>query len=66
MSGLAYDYHRCQASEPDGYCKTCRRWADLPGQTWGPRTPCVDRTNSTDENCSYIPIMEKKNDHHEN
>ena len=66
MRTLPYDSHRCQASAPDSNCKHCLRWSDLPGQTWGTRTPSVGRANSTDENCTYIPITEEKNDFREN
>jgi len=62
MRTLPYDYHRCQAYAPDSNCKRCLRWSDLPGQTWGPRSPCVGRANSTDEDCTYIPIEQQKND----
>ena len=60
MRTLPYDYHRCQARQPDDKCRECLRWADLPEQTWGPRTPCVARNNSADEHCTYIPIEEQK------
>lgn len=60
MRTLPYDYHRCQATEPDGFCRNCLRWADLPGQTCGQRTPYVSRHNSTDEHCTYIPVEEPK------
>lgn len=60
MRTLPYDSHRCHATQPDSNCRQCLRWADLPGQTWGPRTPSTSRSNSADENCSYIPIKEEK------
>lgn len=58
MTTLPYDYHRCKAAQPDSNCRNCLRWADLPGQTWGERTPQISRPNSADEGCTYIPLKE--------
>lgn len=60
MKTLPYDSHRCHAAQPDQNCNKCARWADLPGQTWGPRTLSTARHNSTDEHCTYIPVQEQK------
>jgi hypothetical protein len=58
---LPYDSHRCAPHQPDTWCKKCLRWHDLPGQTWGPRTPvAIGRNDSADERCSFIPIEEHK------
>lgn len=59
MRTLPYDYARCKPTEPDSKCKNCLRWADLPQQTWGPRTAFFVANNSTDEHCSYTPIKEE-------
>lgn len=56
MRTLPHDYHRCHATQPDSKCRQCLRWADLPDQTWGPRTPQISCPNSTDESCTYIQI----------
>lgn len=53
---LPLDSHRCEAVQPDSYCRQCLRWADLPLQTCGERTPFIARSNSQDEGCGYIPI----------
>ena len=60
MRTLPYDHHRCRPEQPDSNCRQCLRWADLPAQTWGPRTPSTSRPNSTDESCAYIPIAQEK------
>jgi hypothetical protein len=58
---LPYDRQRCAPHQPDAKCKACLRWHELPGQTWGPRTPVVlGRNDSTDERCDFIPIEEHK------
>jgi|SanBayMetagenome_1026888.scaffolds.fasta_scaffold35960_2 hypothetical protein len=56
---LAYDYARCAPHQPDAWCKKCLRWHELPGQTWGPRTPvAIGRDNSTHEHCDFIEAKE--------
>lgn len=61
MRTLPFDFYRCKPELPDANCMNCLRWADMPGQTWGERTPCVHgQENSTTENCGYTPIQEKK------
>ena len=42
---LPYDSHRCEPLQPDSHCRQCLRWAGLPGQTAGPRTPCQCRAS---------------------
>ncbi len=59
MRTLPYDSHRCKPTQPDSHCRDCLRRADMPGQTWGPRTPMTLRHNSTDEGCTYTPITEE-------
>lgn len=61
MRTLPYDFCRCDAEQPDSHCKNCLRWADLPGQTWGDRTPMVEAKNSSDDVCDYIPITKEPN-----
>lgn len=60
MRTLPYDFYRCYPEKPDENCRKCLRWADLPGQTWGPRTGSVMNYNSTEEGCGYTPIKEEK------
>ena len=56
MNPLPYDYHRCAPLHPDAHCRQCLRFDRLPGQTWGERTPCVSRSGSQDDSCTYIPM----------
>jgi hypothetical protein len=61
MTPLPFDYARCDALEPDQYCKNCKRWAAHPEQTWGSLgSPCVTVKDSRDEACIYIPISFEK------
>lgn len=56
MTPLPFDCCRCRPQEPDHNCRNCKRWADHPEQTWGPRTASVATTGSRDEACMYVPI----------
>lgn len=59
MRTLPFDNHRCAPETPDMNCRNCLRWADLPGQTYGERTPVVSgRESSISEDCTYIPAKE--------
>ena len=52
---LPLDYARCEPEMPDQICRQCARWAKLPGQTWGERTPVrFGIEHSMDEGCDYI------------
>lgn len=55
MRTLPLDFYRCAPAEPDSFCRQCLRWAYLPGQTWGLRTPIF----SPDEECRYYPIAKE-------
>lgn len=58
---LPYDYSRCLPTKPDNNCRNCLRWADMPGQTWGPRTPMVyGRVGGADPKCDRIPNNNKE------
>lgn len=57
---LPYDSHRCEPIKPDANCLQCLRWQDLPGQTFGPRTPvAIGRSDSRDEACTYTPVTQQ-------
>lgn len=60
MRTLAFDMHRCQPSRACDKCQQCLRYADMPGQTWGDRTPIAFREGSSSEHCAFIPIEDKK------
>jgi hypothetical protein len=62
MKTLPYDYARCGVKQPGEKCRNCLRWANLPEQTWGPRTPITLLLNSNSEHCDYYPIEENKNE----
>ena len=51
---LPYDSHRCEPLQPDSHCRQCLRWAGLPGQTAGSRTPFITRSSSMDESYCYV------------
>ena len=56
MKTLPFDFHRCAPLRPDAHCRQCLRFDRLPGQTRGERTPCVSRSGSQDDSCTYIPM----------
>lgn len=63
MRTLPFDCHRCAPEMPDENCRKCLRWASLPGQTYGERTPTVHgRENSSSEDCTYIPAKESRHE----
>lgn len=55
MTPLALDMARCHPIHADVWCQQCKRWADHPFQTWGPRTPAWNASGPEDQNCAYIP-----------
>ena len=56
MTPLPLDVARCHPIHADLWCKQCRRYADHPDQTWGPRTPAWNCYGSEDNACAFIPI----------
>lgn len=55
---LPWDCHRCKPSEPGERCQQCLRWADLPQQSWGPRTAVVFVIGPGETGCSFVPKYE--------
>lgn len=51
---LPYDCARCKPLYPDDKCKTCERWAELPGQTFGERTALIAVVNSQSPECIHV------------
>lgn len=58
MPTLPFDYARCKPVAPDDNCRKCKRWAELPGQTWGERTVVVVTQHSRDPACIHITLSE--------
>ena len=54
MKTLPYDCYRCRPNEPSAKCHECLRWADLPQQSWGPRTAVVFVIGPGDAGCVFI------------
>ena len=54
MRTLPFDCHRCKPNIPGDKCHECLRWADLPGQTYGPRTAVVFVIGPGETGCSFI------------
>lgn len=57
---LPYDYARCDPDRPNEDCDNCKRYANHPDQTWGPRTPVKMALLPHSESCNYIPIKEER------
>ena len=55
---LPFEIARWTPMVPDQPCFNCKRWAEIPDQTWGIRTPCFSTFNSCDVNCKYIAITQ--------
>ena len=58
MNQLPFDYARCKPVDPDRNCRNCKRWAELPGQTFSERTCIVVTTNSRNPACIHITLSE--------
>lgn len=54
MKTLPWDCWRCKPAEPSEKCTDCLRWKDLPGQTWGPRTPQMTVTAPGELGCDFV------------
>jgi hypothetical protein len=55
MRTLPFDCYRCKPTHPADKCKECLRYRDMPGQTWGPRTPLMALVTPDGEGCDFIP-----------
>ena len=55
MKTLPWDCYRCKPAEPTEMCEQCLRWKELPGQTWGPRTPLAFVESHGATGCDFIP-----------
>jgi len=52
---LPSDYSRCSPTDPDAFCRNCKRWMQLPGQTITEQTIVFTHPlNSLDSSCRYI------------
>ena len=60
MRTLPFDCHRCKPNIPGDKCHECLRWADLPGQTYGPRTAVVFVIGPGETGCSFIEKYPEK------
>jgi hypothetical protein len=58
MKTLPWDCYRCKPAEPTETCEQCLRFKDLPGQSWGPRTPLMTVDKFGDEGCAFVPKYE--------
>lgn len=58
MTALPFDYARCKPVDPDQNCRNCKRWAELPGQTFCEQTALVVTINSKDRACIHITLSE--------
>ena len=56
MNTLPLDHARCKPVAPDDNCRNCKRWAELPGQTFGMHPHFVVTTNSRDRACIQVVI----------
>lgn len=55
VNSLPFDFSRCSPTEPDALCRSCARYCNVEGQTWGGWTPCLMvEGNSLSESCRYI------------
>jgi len=57
---LPLDYSRCHPKHVSDECRTCARWARLPGQTWGGRTPSTLAEAFDMMGCARIPVPPTK------
>lgn len=50
---LPHDVARCRPDAPDDQCRSCLRWAEMPGQTFGEWQPVfrVERPSNGSEPC---------------
>lgn len=55
---LPYDNARCEPEYLGTQCQSCLRWAKLPGQTWGERTPQTSVEAPGAPGCKYSPMQE--------
>lgn len=61
VNSLPFDFSRCSPTEPDAHCRSCARYCNVEGQTWGGRTPCfLIEGSSTSEGCRYIPATHEE------
>ncbi len=60
MRTLPFDCARCRPTEVAERCHQCLRWEDLPGQTWGMRTPISIGIKPDSRHCHHTPIEEPK------
>ena len=55
---LPLDVTRCKPVQPDSNCRNCKRWAEMPEQTWGENTTVIVCANSKDIACVHMALSE--------